>query len=69
MDGLDDAEHSFQIGEIFFLRASRRSYNKGVDNLSPPFGKFRIAAKRLFHFAKNETIWEVRGGQFDPLTK
>ncbi len=58
-DALDDAEHSLQVGKILFLRASRGAYDKGVDNLSPPFGKFRIAAKRLFHFAKNETIWEV----------
>ncbi len=58
-DGLDNAEHSLKISEIFFLRASRGTYDKGVDNLSPPFGKFRIAAKRMFHFAKNETMWEV----------
>ncbi len=59
------------------------AYKKGVDNLSPPFGKFRFAAphfgkvifwilrigeyqdyifdrfKKLFHFAKCETICEV----------
>ena len=46
-DGLDDAEHPFQIGEVLFLRASRGSYNKGVDNLPPPFGKFRFATSHL----------------------
>mgnify|MGYP007056184578 CR=1 FL=1 len=46
-DGLDDAEHAFQIGEVLFLRASWGSYRKGVDNLSPPFGEFRVAATHL----------------------
>ena len=46
-DGLDDAEHTLQIGEILFLEASRRAYDKGVDNLSPPFGKFRFTSPHL----------------------
>ena len=44
---MDDAEHSLQIGEILFLRASRGAYDKGVDNLSPPLGKFWFAAPHL----------------------
>ena len=57
-DGLDDAEHTLKISEIFFLRACRRSYNKGGGQFVPTLWQVPVRG-----------VASLKGNLLDPLLR